>query len=630
MRKAREHRNGQSQGAVGREHGVGSAPGKTTLIQNVQLRSDGTRDTPGKSTLTQQLQLKGGGGVAGHSMQDVAAEGLSGAPVSLPHGDLIQRAFGRHDVSGVQAHVGGPAAAASEQMGAQAYATGSSVAFKHSPDLHTAAHEAAHIVQQRGGVQFKGGVGEANDGYERHADAVADAVVAGKSAEALLDQGPQGGASHAAVQRKPAGEAAPDGSPAQADPASAHGASPLADLAQRVGSAAGLRAALTANPGLAPQITAYLATSGDDKLNQLMSRTFPPGAATKTAEPAGDGSQPQLQGKNPADPTVPLPPNRTGDKALSKGKMKWTLKAVDQSRARVDVDFNPDKDKVDARNISFMQTIIQQAGADRVYPGGTTADPAKEKARFTPLEDPASKKYIDHLPAVENDPFYGAEWDQAAKKWTKEPGALVQVGNSVKGTSSTSAKMDDTPNLGPVAREGKGDASSEFETVPVVLETGDPLGALKWGFKIKDAENAPIELTGGQDADCTDTPSADWGAAVAQYYAGKYETILDDFDIARADLKPDHKTKLDDVVTKMKANAALNVELGGACDRTGDEKFNQALSLKRAEAARDYLVSKGIAAGRITLQSYSFDWARVEAEKGKSEGKNRRVQVLLR
>ena len=63
-------------------------------------------------------------------------------------------------------------------------------------DLHTAAHEAAHVVQQRGGVQLKGGVGQAGDSYERHADAVADKVVAGESAEALLSEmaGPAGGA----------------------------------------------------------------------------------------------------------------------------------------------------------------------------------------------------------------------------------------------------------------------------------------------------------------------------------------------------------------------------------------------------------------------------------------------------
>ncbi|MEO1271892.1 MAG: DUF4157 domain-containing protein, partial [Myxococcota bacterium] len=44
-------------------------------------------------------------------------------------------------------------------MGSLAYATGHTVAFKQSPDLHTAAHEAAHVVQQRAGaVQLKGGI----------------------------------------------------------------------------------------------------------------------------------------------------------------------------------------------------------------------------------------------------------------------------------------------------------------------------------------------------------------------------------------------------------------------------------------------------------------------------------------
>jgi hypothetical protein len=43
-------------------------------------------------------------------------------------------------------------------------------------------------VQQRGGVQLKGGVGQTGDAYEQHADQVADAVVRGESAEAVLDQ----------------------------------------------------------------------------------------------------------------------------------------------------------------------------------------------------------------------------------------------------------------------------------------------------------------------------------------------------------------------------------------------------------------------------------------------------------
>lgn len=120
------------------------------------------------------------------SMQAVAQRGVRGGGGALPFREQIQASFGRHDVSGIQAHTGGEAEHASREMGAQAFATGNDVAFAQAPDLHTAAHEAAHVVQQRGGVQLKGGVGAAGDVHERNADEVADRVVAGKSAEDLL------------------------------------------------------------------------------------------------------------------------------------------------------------------------------------------------------------------------------------------------------------------------------------------------------------------------------------------------------------------------------------------------------------------------------------------------------------
>jgi hypothetical protein len=120
----------------------------------------------------------------------IAAQGMQGSGEQLPHGAAIQRAFGDHDVSSVRAHVGGPAADASRALGASAYAQGDSVAFASTPDLHTAAHEAAHVVQQRGGVQLTGGIdGGAGDPHERQANAVADAVVSGESAEPLLGGG---------------------------------------------------------------------------------------------------------------------------------------------------------------------------------------------------------------------------------------------------------------------------------------------------------------------------------------------------------------------------------------------------------------------------------------------------------
>ena len=120
-------------------------------------------------------------------VHELADQGMSGAAGALPHLETIQRSFGpAHDLSGVRSHVGGPATAAAAEMGAQAYAKGDQVAFGDAPSLHLAAHEAAHVVQQRAGVQLKGGVGAVGDPYERHADAVADVVAAGGLAEPLL------------------------------------------------------------------------------------------------------------------------------------------------------------------------------------------------------------------------------------------------------------------------------------------------------------------------------------------------------------------------------------------------------------------------------------------------------------
>ncbi|WP_428261433.1 eCIS core domain-containing protein [Haliangium sp.] len=147
-----------------------------------------------------QVQARGSAAGEPAAVHEAAAAGVSGAGAQLPHLDRIQAAFGEHDVSAVQAHVGGAAAAASEAIGASAYATGNQVAFQSSPDLHTAAHEAAHIVQQRQGVQLEGGVGAAGDAYERHADAVADRVVRGESAAELLGGGPGGSGAGEAVQ----------------------------------------------------------------------------------------------------------------------------------------------------------------------------------------------------------------------------------------------------------------------------------------------------------------------------------------------------------------------------------------------------------------------------------------------
>ncbi|CAH2780151.1 MAG: Outer membrane protein A precursor [uncultured Caballeronia sp.] len=71
------------------------------------------------------------------------------------------------------------------------------------------------------------------------------------------------------------------------------------------------------------------------------------------------------------------------------------------------------------------------------------------------------------------------------------------------------------------------------------------------------------------------------------------------FDFDKAVLKPDGKEKLDDLASKI---GDLNLEVvvaTGYTDRIGSDKYNDRLSLRRAQAVKAYLVSKGIEANRI-------------------------------
>lgn len=122
------------------------------------------------------------------SVKQVGQEGVKGAGGPLPHIDRIQPLFGHHDLSEVKSHTGSQAQSASRAIHAQAYTTGDHIAFSKTPDIRLAAHEAAHVIQQRSPLSLENGVGKTGDAYERQADAVADAVSKGQSAESLLGQ----------------------------------------------------------------------------------------------------------------------------------------------------------------------------------------------------------------------------------------------------------------------------------------------------------------------------------------------------------------------------------------------------------------------------------------------------------
>ncbi len=98
----------------------------------------------------------------------------------------------------------------------------------------------------------------------------------------------------------------------------------------------------------------------------------------------------------------------------------------------------------------------------------------------------------------------------------------------------------------------------------------------------------------------------------------------------RSDLLPSARTKLNDVstaLTKQDAEAKISVE--GHTDSQGDASYNQDLSQRRAQSVCDYLVSRGIAADRVS--AHGFGLTRPIADNGSAEGRadNRRVEIVV-
>ena len=76
-------------------------------------------------------------------------------------------------------------------------------------------------------------------------------------------------------------------------------------------------------------------------------------------------------------------------------------------------------------------------------------------------------------------------------------------------------------------------------------------------------------------------------------------------------------------------NPDMNVEIQGYTDNTGSEKFNLKLSEKRAETVKDYLVSKGIEAGRLTVKGYGEDNPVAINNTAEGRALNRRIEFKI-
>ncbi len=99
------------------------------------------------------------------------------------------------------------------------------------------------------------------------------------------------------------------------------------------------------------------------------------------------------------------------------------------------------------------------------------------------------------------------------------------------------------------------------------------------------------------------------------------------FDFDKAVLKTEGKAKLDDLVGKVKG---INLEViiaVGHTDSVGADAYNQKLSVRRAEAVKAYLVSKGIEKNRVYTEGKGEKQPVADNKTKEGRAKNRRVEI---
>ena len=87
--------------------------------------------------------------------------------------------------------------------------------------------------------------------------------------------------------------------------------------------------------------------------------------------------------------------------------------------------------------------------------------------------------------------------------------------------------------------------------------------------------------------------------------------------------------QLDSLVTVLKTNEKLKLEIAGYTDNTGDATINKNLSEKRAKAVYDYMVNKGIEAKRMSFAGYGSDNPVASNTTPEGQQANRRIEVKV-
>jgi peptidoglycan-associated lipoprotein len=194
----------------------------------------------------------------------------------------------------------------------------------------------------------------------------------------------------------------------------------------------------------------------------------------------------------------------------------------------------------------------------------------------------------------------------------------IQKGESVTLTwSSTDAtQLNLQPGVGAVAPEGSTKVSPTESTTYSLTATGP-------GGNVEAIARINVTVPPAPQPEPPKPPEPTMEELFAREVQDAY------FDFNKADIRDDARVASAKTAEFLKKYPQINVTIGGHCDERGSTEYNIVLGDRRAQAARQYLISLGIPAERMNMTSYGKERPFCSESTEECWQKNRRAHIVM-
>jgi outer membrane protein OmpA-like peptidoglycan-associated protein len=146
------------------------------------------------------------------------------------------------------------------------------------------------------------------------------------------------------------------------------------------------------------------------------------------------------------------------------------------------------------------------------------------------------------------------------------------------------------------------------------------LGGYVWNKRMEDQQKQIQQQTQGTGVEVTRTADNRLQINIPGDIA---------FDSGQAVIRPNFRSALDNFAQSLQQNPSTTVTIVGHTDSTGSPGVNEPLSLQRADATRDYLVTRGVAANRFQIDGRGAREPVANNDSEAGRARNRRVEIFL-